>query len=144
MNKRMIALLVFTLCVCACARTHKTAAHVNRVKNYDSLAKRVHFPFASHRVISRDHTILANNARWLRENPETVIILEGHCDERGSDEFNVELGDRRARSVMAEMIKEGIDESRLIVLSRGEAEPIDDRHMPKAWRQNRRVEFILR
>ncbi|MFH1830250.1 MAG: OmpA family protein [Pseudomonadota bacterium] len=143
MKTKITMLLLFVLCVCGCARAHSpnTAAQVKQTQNLKSLAQRIFFPFASYRVKKKDRATLVSNAQWMRQNPDVVIILEGHCDERGSREFNMELGDRRARSVMAEMMREGVDEDRLIVISKGELEPLDGRHIPKAWRKNRRVEF---
>ncbi len=87
---------------------------------------------------------LAENARWMDDHPNEVLILEGHCDERGSAQSNLALGDRRAREVMAAMIAGGVGEERMAIVSYGETRPADKRHFEGAWRKNRRVEFVIR
>lgn len=138
--------LICLALTCGCARNHKAISarpmDVNRTRV--DLASRVHFSTASIRVIGRERSVLDHNADLLKRHPSAVVVLEGHCDERGSDEYNLELGDRRARSVLGELMRRGIDAERLIILSKGESEPLDSAHSSSAWRRNRRVEFILR
>ncbi len=104
----------------------------------------VHFGTGSDVLYGSDGA-MTDNIEWLNKNSRAVIVLEGHCDERGGDTYNMELGDRRARAVKTGLIKKGIEADRLImVVSYGERMPIDARHTPKAWDMNRRVEFIVR
>ncbi len=105
---------------------------------------RVHFPTASDRVLARELSSVESNALWMNENPAAVLLLEGHCDERGDEDYNLELGDRRARSVMEMLMGSGVEADRIIVTSKGEAEPIARGSGPASWRRNRRVEFIVR
>lgn len=70
-----------------------------------------------------------------------VLTIEGHCDERGTEEYNLALGDRRARAVMDYLSRLGVPRSKMEVVSKGEAEPLIDRSSESAWTQNRRVEF---
>ena len=88
---------------------------------------------------------LGGNIDWLKRHDDSVLVLEGHCDERGDIAYNMQLGDRRARSVKGYLIGQGIEQDRLImVVSHGELRPLDSGHNRDAYRQNRRVEFIVR
>jgi peptidoglycan-associated lipoprotein len=83
---------------------------------------------------------LKKNADVLRGAPSAVVTLEGHCDERGSEEYNLALGERRAESVRAYLVDLGIPNARLRVVSFGEAKPAVMGHDESAWKWNRRVE----
>jgi peptidoglycan-associated lipoprotein len=99
----------------------------------------VHFPTASDKPLASEKQVLENNTRWLKDNPYTIITLEGHCDERGGKEYNLSLGDRRARNIKTYLIKHGIDHNRIgAVLSLGEEQPKDKGHNRAAWQKNRR------
>ena len=107
--------------------------------------KPVHFSSDSFVLEENQTEILNENIVWLKDNPGSVIILEGHCDEWGKDSYNMELGDRRAREIKAYLIEKGINPERIImVVSFGEKMPLDQRHNTQAWAVNRRVEFVLR
>jgi len=138
-------LIVILLSSCARVQAPKTAVNVpdEQVKTTE-LAPRVHFPTAKTKLVEEDLDVLLNNALWMHENPWAVLILEGHCDERGGDDYNMHLGDRRARSVKAALIENGVDEDSLTIVSYGERRPLDPKHNHKAWRENRRVEFVVR
>ena len=129
-----------------CTRAHTTGAKAVGVDAVDAsdLVPSVHFRTASDKVAGRERDAIERNAGWMRDNAAAVLVLEGHCDERGSEESNLELGDRRSRSVMEEMMAGGVGSERLIVLSKGEGEPMDPGHGPASWQKNRRVEFIIR
>lgn len=81
------------------------------------------------------------NLTFLKENPETTILVEGHCDERGTIEYNYALGERRANSVIKYLTDNGIDASRIRMVSKGEEEPAAQGSDESAWSQNRRAEF---
>jgi outer membrane protein OmpA-like peptidoglycan-associated protein len=105
----------------------------------------VHFPTDGDNILNEELGVLDDNTKYLEQNPHAVLVLEGHCDEWGSDKYNMELGDRRARRIKTHLIKKGIAADRLImVVSYGARAPLDPRHIPNAWRANRRVEFIVR
>lgn len=105
----------------------------------------VHFPTGSDVFLNEELNIIDSNVLWLEKNPKAVLVLEGHCDERGGDKFNMQLGDRRARRIKSQLIGKGIASDRLImVVSYGARAPLDPRHTPDAWNKNRRVEFIVR
>ena len=86
---------------------------------------------------------LLRKAEWLRENPNAAVTIEGHCDERGTNEYNLALGDRRAESAKAFLTDLGIDPSRLTTISYGEERPVDPRSNEEAWAKNRRAHFAV-
>jgi peptidoglycan-associated lipoprotein len=87
---------------------------------------------------------LTINGKWLRLNSDVVITIEGHCDERGTNGYNLALGDRRAESVKTFLVDLGIDRSRLTTLSYGEERPLDRGNGESAWARNRRAHFLIR
>lgn len=109
------------------------------------LISRVHFASNHFEILDSEQPLLEQNVRWLKGNPNAVLILEGHCDEWGEANYNLQLGDLRAREVKAYLIERGIDAERMImVVSYGEQRPLDPRATNEAWAANRRVEFVLR
>lgn len=87
---------------------------------------------------------LEENVRVLQAYPDVKILLEGHCDERGTVEYNLALGDRRANSVRAFLVSRGILDSRISTVSYGKERPVDPRRTEEAYAKNRRVEFVIR
>ncbi|MEI6847518.1 MAG: peptidoglycan-associated lipoprotein Pal [Chlorobiaceae bacterium] len=85
---------------------------------------------------------LKTNAAWLQENGTRNIIIEGHCDERGTNEYNLALGLRRANRAKEYLVKLGIKPKRMKPVTYGEERPFDDGHNEKAWKQNRRAHFV--
>ena len=86
---------------------------------------------------------LLRKAEWLRENPDAAVTIEGHCDERGTNEYNLALGDRRAESAKAFLTDLGIDASRLTTISYGEERPVDPRSDEEAGSKIRRAHFVV-
>lgn len=110
-----------------------------------TLIPRIHFNTNSSAILESEQILLSQNVEWLQQNPSSVLILEGHCDEWGEADYNLQLGDLRAREVKAYLMEQGIDAERMImVVSFGEQRPIDPRSTREAWNANRRVEFVLR
>ena len=107
------------------------------------MLKTIYFDYDKSNIRSDQRTGLDKNAEFLLINPEVNVLLEGHCDERGTVEYNFALGGRRATSVKDYMIKKGIVEHRLATLSKGEEEPIVPGQNEGTWAKNRRVEFIF-
>lgn len=139
----MATLLV--LAVCGGGYAHAEIARASGGPAADIPVVRVHFATGSADIVSEEQDALAANSAWMQGRPEAVIVLEGHCDERGGDLFNMELGDRRARAVKAELIRLGLNADRMImVVSHGDRSPEDPAHTENAWKRNRRVEFVLR
>jgi len=87
--------------------------------------------------------IMAVNADQLYNRPLTVVLIEGHCDERGTEEYNLALGEKRAREVREYLLKYGIDPERLSIISYGESMPAVQGSGEKSWSRNRRAEFAI-
>jgi peptidoglycan-associated lipoprotein len=103
--------------------------------------QRIHFEFDQFTLSAEAREILAGNAAFLRANPGQRIVIEGHTDERGSDEYNLALGERRARAALNYLVSLGIAAERLTLLSYGEERPLAPGRDESAWAQNRRAEF---
>ena len=103
----------------------------------------IHFEFDKSRLLPEAKAILRVKAEWLKANPEARAIIEGHCDERGTNEYNLALGDRRAQSAKTYLVDLGIAPERLTCISYGEERPLDPGHNEAAWAKNRRDQFVL-
>jgi len=101
----------------------------------------IHFEFDKSRITEEARVILQGNAERIKQNPDVMIQIEGHCDERGTNEYNLALGLRRARSTREYLINLGVDPSKLTTISYGEEQPVDPRHNEEAWALNRRAQF---
>lgn len=103
----------------------------------------VYFAFDSSHISTEDQATVEAVARHLRNNSRETVVVEGHTDERGSREYNMGLGERRALAVRAYLIGLGIDSSRIQTRSMGEEQPVAFGHDEESWRLNRRAEFYL-
>jgi peptidoglycan-associated lipoprotein len=103
--------------------------------------QRIQFAFDQHTLSDQARETLAGNAAWLKANPGARVVIEGHCDERGSDEYNLALGERRALAAQSYLISLGIAANRLSTISYGEERPLAPGRDEAAWAQNRRAEF---
>jgi peptidoglycan-associated lipoprotein len=104
----------------------------------------VFFEFDSASLTAEAQEILRAKADWLRDNPGARVMIEGHCDERGTNEYNLALGDRRAYSAKAFLTDLGIDDARLSTISYGEEQPIAAGSSEEAWAKNRRAHFVIK
>jgi len=107
------------------------------------LNENIYFEFDGTVLISTARDVLQRKAKWLRNNPEVSVTLEGHCDERGTSEYNLALGDKRAASAKNYLTWLGISPSRLTTISFGKERPVDRDHNENAWARNRRVHFVI-
>lgn len=82
-----------------------------------------------------------NNLKYLLEHPGDKVMIEGHCDERGTPEYNLNLGQRRAQAVKNYYVKNGVADGRIAIVSKGKEQPVDPGHNEAAWAKNRRAEF---
>jgi peptidoglycan-associated lipoprotein len=87
---------------------------------------------------------LENNAKWMNANEGQGVVIEGHCDERGSVEYNLALGERRAKAAKDYLVSYGITASRMTTISYGKERPFDPGHSESAWSQNRRAHFVAK
>lgn len=106
--------------------------------------RRIHFDFDQFDLTPQAIRNLELNAEVLRAYPDANILIEGHCDERGTVEYNLALGDKRARAAKAYLVSLGIAAQRISTISFGKERPLDHGHNESAWAQNRRAEFIRR
>jgi peptidoglycan-associated lipoprotein len=107
------------------------------------LAKRiVYFDFDSSEIKGEGTDIVAAHAKYLAANPNTRVRLEGHTDERGSREYNIGLGERRAQAVRRALLLQGAADAQISTVSYGEERPAVPGHDEAAWAKNRRVEFV--
>ena len=104
----------------------------------------VYFEFDSSALMGEAQEVLKRKAVWLRANPGASVIVEGHCDERGTNEYNLALGDRRAESAKRFLADLGIAGSRLTTISYGEERPVDAGHGEESWAKNRRAHFVIK
>jgi peptidoglycan-associated lipoprotein len=104
----------------------------------------IHFDFDRYDIRSDDTRALDANLAWLRVNPKALILIEGHCDERGTNEYNLALGDHRAESAMSYLVAHGIPASRITVISYGEERPLCQERSEQCWAENRRSHFLVR
>ena len=88
--------------------------------------------------------VIDANVRWLQANPDAVVIIEGHCDERGTEAYNLALGERRARAVRDYLLARGIAAARITIVSYGEERPSCTEHSEECWRENRRAAFVIK
>jgi peptidoglycan-associated lipoprotein len=107
------------------------------------LARRViYFEYDSTEIAPEDHDLVLSHSGYLAGHPEQQLTLEGHADERGSREYNIGLGDRRAQAVRRIMELNGVSASQISVVSYGEEKPAAEGQSEAAWRLNRRVELV--
>lgn len=104
----------------------------------------VRFDFDKSNIKPDVREILAENANWLKKHRTVKVQIEGHCDERGTVDYNLALGQRRATSVRKYLVALGVRPERLFTISYGEEQPVDPGHTEKAWAKNRRAHFKIK
>lgn len=104
---------------------------------------KVYFDFDSFKLHDTARQTLQKNAEFMKKNAGAKVRIEGNCDERGSDEYNLALGEKRAKSAMQYLVSLGIPAERLSVISYGKEKPADPGHNEAAWAKNRRDEFVV-
>lgn len=102
----------------------------------------IHFAYDHATVDKHELELLKEDVSWIKSHKGTKIQIEGHCDQRGSDEYNLALGDRRAKAVQNILIEMGISKRRLTTISFGSERPIDQGDSEEAYAKNRRANFV--
>lgn len=102
----------------------------------------IHFDFDRSLIRDDSKATLKQNAEWLKGHPDVVIQIEGHCDERGTNQYNLALGQRRADSTKNYLVSLGVNGDRILTITYGEEKPVDPGHNETAWSKNRRAEFV--
>lgn len=140
MNKVAVALMVLGLMVgVGCQQQGKPrTGDEGKVKGLN----RIHFDFDKSDVKPEYKKTLEGNASYLKKNKDMKATVEGHCDERGTEEYNLALGDRRAKSAKNYLVSLGVEGKRLSTKSYGEERPLETCHNESCWWKNRRAEFV--
>ena len=121
-----------------------------RVRDYERIPelRDIYFDVGTAAIRPHDAKILEANAAWLRTNPAYLVLIEGHCDDQGAtsrkNELNMDLGERRAQAAMKYLVAEGIQPSRITILSYGEERPQCTEESERCWSQNRRSRFLVK
>jgi peptidoglycan-associated lipoprotein len=103
----------------------------------------IHFGYNDYTIGDQDGSVLKSNASWLQAHPQTKVQVEGYCDERGSEEYNIALGAKRAQAGKDYLATLGISESRMSTISYGKELPVCTEHDESCWSQNRRDHFMV-
>jgi peptidoglycan-associated lipoprotein len=106
--------------------------------------KDIHFAFDRAEIGPEAATMLDVSAQWLKENPRHLLLIEGHADERGTNEYNLALGDRRAKATMNYLVSVGVRANRISIISYGEEQPMCREHSEDCWTMNRRAHFGIK
>ena len=104
----------------------------------------VHFAFDSYEIRPGDVKILDHTMQWLKTHPDAQLVIEGHADERGTNEYNLALGERRAKASMNYLVSRGVQATRIMVLSYGEERNVCHEKTEGCWSQNRRAHFRVK
>lgn len=123
----------------------RAAGELERLDAVSTVRERIQFEFDQSSITDEAAQTLRQKAQVLRDNPGLRIAIEGHCDERGSNEYNMALGQRRAESAEEYLLDLGVPEEAIVrTVSYGEERPLVDRSDEDAWAMNRRAEFVIR
>jgi peptidoglycan-associated lipoprotein len=106
--------------------------------------KDVYFDFDRYDIRPADAQVLDGNATWLKSNANNLVLIEGHCDERGTNEYNLALGERRAKSTMNYLVSQGIQANRITIISYGKERPVCNEKTEACWQKNRRAHFLVK
>ena len=104
----------------------------------------IHFDFDKYDIRSGDAEILNASAAWMKDNPDYVMLIEGHCDERGTNDYNLALGERRAKATMTYLVAQGAQADRITLISYGKERPLCTEKNEECWVQNRRAHFLVK
>jgi peptidoglycan-associated lipoprotein len=106
--------------------------------------KDIYFDFDKYDIRPDDGRILDENSRWVKANPGYLVLIEGHADERGTDEYNLSLGERRAKAAMNYLVAQGVPAARFTLVSYGEERPSCLEKTEGCWARNRRAHFLVK
>ncbi len=118
-------------------------ARRERTEKEEFLNEKIYFQFDKSTLLPEAKATLREKAKWLLAHSSVSVIIEGHCDERGTGEYNIALGDRRGRSAKSYLVNLGVGSHRMTTISYGEEKPIALGHNERAWAKNRRAQFVI-
>jgi peptidoglycan-associated lipoprotein len=124
--------------------TEEPLRPIQPIEGEETVLEDIHFEFDKYNLSSQATRILGENAETLMRQHGVRILIEGHCDDRGTDEYNLALGEKRALAARDFLVRFGIDKSRISVISYGEERPLDPEHSEEAWAKNRRAHFAIK
>ena len=104
----------------------------------------IRFNFDRYDIRPGDAETLNANAGWMKENPDYVILIEGHADERGTNDYNLALGERRAKATVSHLVAQGVQADRMTLISYGKERPLCTEKNEQCWVQNRRAHFLVK
>ena len=110
----------------------------------DPNLKAVYFDFDKYDIRPDDAKTLDGDAAWLKANPNNLVLIEGHCDERGTNEYNLALGEKRAKAAMNYLVAQGIQANRVTIISYGKERPTCTEKTEDCWAKNRRDMFLTK
>jgi len=141
----MVLFLCGTLFVAAGTGAEEASAQERQAQMAQNqfLYEDVYFKADSTELLPSSKGLLDRKVDWLKAHPDPLVVIEGHCDARGSSAFNMRLGDARAGKIKTYLVQKGIQASRLLVISYGEEDPVDSGQGEEAWSKNRRVRFVI-
>jgi peptidoglycan-associated lipoprotein len=116
---------------------------LNRVAQARGYIQDAFFEYNDSSLTANAQNALTSSANWLKKNPQYNLLIEGHCDERGTEQYNLALGDRRANQAKEYLVTLGVDAGRIRTVSYGEERPFDPGHDEAAWAKNRRDHLVL-
>ena len=125
------------------ATSSASSAKTSGTESLKATLEKIYFDFDSTNLSEKSRTSLTKNAELLKKNPTAKITIEGNCDERGSEEYNLALGEKRAKAAAKYLTTLGVAEDRVAIISYGKEKPADAGHDEAAWAKNRRDEFVL-
>ncbi len=106
--------------------------------------REIHFDYDRSDISPEAVKLLEENAKWLKSNAKTLLLIEGHADERGTSEYNLALGERRAKATRDYLVSLGIEGVRVSTISYGKERPLCNEHTDGCWAQNRRAHFLTK
>jgi peptidoglycan-associated lipoprotein len=110
----------------------------------DANLKAIYFDFDKYNIRPDDAKTLDGDAAWLKANADNLVLIEGHCDERGTNEYNLALGERRAKAAMNYLVAQGVQASRITIISYGKERPVCTEKNEACWSKNRRDNFLTK
>ncbi|MEW5899909.1 MAG: peptidoglycan-associated lipoprotein Pal [Acidobacteriota bacterium] len=111
--------------------------------NLEAPLKMIYFDYDRYFIREDAKPALEANAVWLKKFRTARILIEGHCDERGTEEYNLALGEKRAKSTLDYLGTLGVPQDRVKIISYGKSQPLDMGHNEMAWQKNRRAQFLI-
>jgi peptidoglycan-associated lipoprotein len=149
--RRFLVMLMTAAVLTSCSQERGFENYYDRFDSHamqeeleNKIGDKIHFRFDSSSLTAEAKEILKGQARFMKQNPDLDFIIEGHCDERGTREYNLALGERRANSVKEYLRKQGINEDRLTVISYGKERPLSLGHNEEAYYNNRRSATLVK